>query len=584
MLNDLKQGVSAPNLASASSPDARNLLKEKYKNLYREVLARHQDLYSEGTTSLAELETFARDLSAGLQSILNSNPSSDRASLAVFGAEYLLEVTVLGFEARTSKEAPVKSRSSQVNRVASSQPDSEALDVIFHIRSQHTLRIPDGWENSSGILDYGIDRRYILELPKRLSSESRSSIKRNLALWPGSNDPRKLQFLFDVNALISEICERGSVADLENLLNVGILDVNYRGVSDLSILQYASHFNNRAILDWLLTREDFDFLAEDKDGRNEIEQLVQRGMSGTAGYFFLKRPNLKAQGLEASPDSPFVPTSQLLEMKFLQFLPGMFISGSRTKEIEIRVDDNFYRLHQTTLHETLIMDARVLTTISSPFEITSVPVSRDLWVTVRDLYKLRFLERSDNQLKVPEKWSKESDGTKPATDLNLRDVQKWFDWLQELSSSEDKQIQEILFRHLPGHRKGAKYRLPGSDELEYFARLGGLATGDNPFGVGTGILSSEKNITPFNKTSTHVPSVTYGGHTYPAPGSRLFDVSLGTGPDGKLYYFAHGPLRRIKETGNHLFFDRMKLDKDMGGLSFSDVFLNMGFRILRTYD
>lgn len=575
VIEDFKKSARAPNMASRGPRARSSEYVPRYRGEYAQSLAIDQD--ANPATALQEL------LDAFKRKLLETEGSPGRRTIVVYGAEYVLRTLVSNLSLSLPEAVPARAQAEIT--LAVGEADDSSFEIITQLRKAGLIEVPeDKIRDDSGPRVYGVKLDYFLKLKEHLAPRTRDLIKGELPLWPASADQKKVRFAFELNKFLIELIEahdKGeSLERLESLLAVGIIDANYRNLSDLSIFQYAVYYDNMPFIDWFIDNQAFDFNAKNKQGYTEVEQLRLRGKTEIADKVIKRRPEVQAREFPIRSKQP----NGAPIIDFIQFSPGRFISGNRRDYLRLVPKGS---PSPAQVYYSVSQDKSVVGEISKAFEMMSIPVTRNLWNEVialareADLPGTPAIPGSFTFLPRDQKFY-------PASSLNPRDMIDWIRLLQEISLYGNKGAQSKLEKLFPGHEKGATYRIPTIKEWEYSMRLGGLATGDFPYGHD--LDNPETFAIPRGVRPGVVHSV---GLTPPVfiDGKPVYNltslVKVYAGelpPTGKLYIVGHGYLERIQSHKTHLGLpsDETPLSEDRKKTPNEPPMEDRGLRIIRT--
>jgi formylglycine-generating enzyme required for sulfatase activity len=303
------------------------------------------------------------------------------------------------------------------------------------------------------LLDTKIEQ--IKKIHSELSKQDFMLFVHELNSWINSKDLRKKTKKVEFDNKWSIAISHGNIDLILELFGTGLFDVNYRNISDFSLLQLSVFSNRKNIIDWLIANPNFDFNAQNRFGYTELDQLILYGRSDIVDLILKKHPDVKFKNIllkeRKSDKSPII--------EFVRIEPGRF--KMRTVFL------NDLGLHWQS--------KEILKEITNPFAILSIHTTQKIYKFVIDLLKENIKENDSKIIDSEFLKSKDFIGNNlPMTMVSYSDVITWLNGLNELSNLDHLEIQDKLKSIFPGHSKGDEYRLPTSTEWEYAARLGGV--------------------------------------------------------------------------------------------------------------
>lgn len=273
--------------------------------------------------------------------------------------------------------------------------------------------------------------------------------------WNESPDPRKKKFSDQLHRLWNNAIHSAEIeTTLKPLINFGFFNIHYKNKSNLSILQVASYYDLRAILDWLIETPEFDFNLRDSFGNTEVEQLRLHNKTDWADEIQRKRPEAQSRGIQLKSRSEGSPTTEYPQgapiVDFVRFEAGSFLMGG---------DRN-----------------GTLTTLTRPFEILSVDVTQKMYAEIQGLLQ-KYLQPEYANFKNTHHYYYRGNSY-PAYGMSFDQITLWITGLNRLSLLEEEEVQTALKIWLPRHQKGDQYQLPTEAQWEMVTRLGGRAGGN----------------------------------------------------------------------------------------------------------
>jgi hypothetical protein len=162
-----------------------------------------------------------------------------------------------------------------------------------------------------------------LRLKNILSDEEILKIRNEYKKWFQSNDIRKAKFFTKFEIKWISLIKNANLKKIKSYILSRFLDINYKNMSDLSLLQLAVYYKQNKLIDWLVLNRNFNFNSKNSRGFNEIDQLTLSGRPDYVQYILQKRSDLKNSLLvvkERNDDlSPII--------KFVRIEPGSFLVG-----------------------------------------------------------------------------------------------------------------------------------------------------------------------------------------------------------------------------------------------------------------
>lgn len=449
-------------------------------------------------SDLGLLEKLKRRLNAAritdeLERLLNSRSEKDHgrlvqilsafqnSSVSKLISEDVMALVVKNIYARVESMARSSKGVDVLMYVKTVGPILKTVDAVGLLKKQdfiHYLeRLVRGEDDFRGEGGFDVRKEAVFEMLLNVESfENHLNFKRDLQPgelktvireikeWHKSSDVRKRKFAVDLNKKWSEAIEKGEMKRLEALVDSEFFEVNHKNVSQVSMLQLAAYYEQNEIIDWLVKNPGFDFNAGNAHGFTEVEQLYLSGRAELADAIQRARPEVRARRFQVKERNHDEKTADYPQgtpiVDFVRIEPGSFMMGDG--------------------------DAKVLTTVSKPFEIMSVDVTQSTYRAVVDLIKRNFRGEEYNALNpAPSRFKGEN---RPVEQVSHNDVSLWAKGLNELSKLDDPQVQQALTALFPGHKRGKTYGRPREDQWELVSRLGGVAESDYSHGKGEAAL------------------------------------------------------------------------------------------------
>ena len=300
-----------------------------------------------------------------------------------------------------------------------------------------------------------------LNFKRDLSAEELKVVATEIKDWHKSPNARKRRFLFELNKKWSEAIEEGDVKRLKALSDASFFDINFKNVSQVSALQLAAYYKQDDIIDWLVSTPEFDLNAKNALGFTEVEQLRLIGKGKLADRIEQARPDAKGRRFEVK------------ERNFHETTP-LYPDGTPIVDF-VRIEPNSFMMGDGA--------AKVLTTISKPFEVMSVYVTHGVYRKVVNLIKQNLRKGEYNQLKAISSVYLEYDA-RAVERVSHDDTSLWKKGLNELSELDNPWVQQVLSELFPGHKRGKTYSRGTEAQWELVSRLGGVAESDYAHGKG----------------------------------------------------------------------------------------------------
>jgi formylglycine-generating enzyme len=440
-------------------------------------------------SDLALLEKLKRRLNATkitdeLEKLLNSPQESDRDRLVQILSAFqnsavsklispeVLASVVKNIYGRVSPLAQSRNDADVLRYIRTVGPIIKTVDSVGLLKTSSFIDYLEGLSRSPTV-SFVLRKEAIFEIllasqdtinfenymnfKRNLSEEELQKVSDEIKKWGDSQDSRKRKFAGELDNRWQKAIENGDIKKIQALIDSRFFDVNYKNVSGYSLLLLADYYKQKKIVEWLIKNPNYDFNKKNSLGFTEVEQLGLLGETAWADMIQARRVEVRArrfQVKERNDDgTPIV--------DFVRFDSTTFMMGDG--------------------------DNKVLTTITKPFEIMSVPTTQKLWGGIVDIlikYSVgpkALLNRSPSHFNQPSRFGSDVE-MNPVEQVSHNDVMLWIQGLNELSQLDDQNVQNALKALLPNHVRGAHYDLPTDAQWELVARNGGQAPGEFSFG------------------------------------------------------------------------------------------------------
>ena len=294
----------------------------------------------------------------------------------------------------------------------------------------------------------------------KFNDQEKTQMFSEIRQWGKSNNERRKNFYNGLEAKWVSALLASDIATVSTLINFKLFNLNTKSESGFLPIIIAAHANQKTIIEWILNQPGVDLSSKDEFGMNVVKQIRLMGKVEMADLIQDRHPELKSEKIEVRERTDVKTAEYPMGMPVIDFVdirPGKFRMG----------------------------DQKVLTTIPKAFQLMSTHTTQKQWKEIVELSQ-KYLAEKINLNADPSHFKGEFN---PAEQVSHGDIVIWTKALNELSKSEDVNIQEKLNELFPGHKKGSVYRLPTEAEYEYVLRQRGLANGqylhgDNEAGVG----------------------------------------------------------------------------------------------------
>ncbi len=439
-------------------------------------------------SDLGLLEKLKRRLNAAritdeLERLLNSRSESDHnrlvqilsafqnSSVSKLISEDVMASVVKNIYGRVAQMAQSSKEADILKYVKTVGPILKTVDTVGLLKNRTFIQYLESLSQGRGSFD--LRKEAVFEILLNVENfENHLNFKRDLSAqelkivtaeirgWHKSSDARKRKFAVELNKKWSDAIEKGEVKRLEALVDSSFFEINHKNVSQVSMLQLAAYYKQNKIIDWLVSNPEFDFNAKNARGFTEIEQLRLSGRTELADAIEQVRPDTRGRRFQIKERNVNEKTREYPDgtpiVDFVRIEPSSFMMGDG--------------------------DAKVLTTVSKPFEFMSVDVTQEVYRTVVDLIKRNLRGGEYNVLEAsPSNFKGES---RPVEQVSHDDTSLWKKGLNELSKMDDSQVQQTLLALFPGHKRGKIYSRPSEAQWELVSRLGGVAESDYAHGKG----------------------------------------------------------------------------------------------------
>jgi hypothetical protein len=350
------------------------------------------------------------------------------------------------------------------------------------------------------------------KLEMNLSTEEFNAILAEIKRWDQSSDVHKRNFFIQINTLWSQAIQDGNIKKIQELIDTGFFEINYKNISQVSLLQLAAYYKQDNIIDWLISNPEFDFQTKNAQGFNEIEQLRLSGRGDLANYieqqrreakghpFHVKERNTHEKSVIYPEGTPIIDFVRIEPNSFVMNITGgpkFLTTISKPFEImSVDVTHGLYKeivkLIEQNLSENYYTDIMSRDTIPLKFKSNLIKKALEITRIIPPKFKYRIFEKTIS-LPIPPGFRDPIPMKRialsilpdhPLQNVSYIEITSWLKGLNELSKLPYPEVQQALSHLLPGHKPGQIYSRGTMAQWGLVLRLGGAAEGDYASGHG----------------------------------------------------------------------------------------------------
>jgi formylglycine-generating enzyme required for sulfatase activity len=336
-------------------------------------------------------------------------------------------------------------------------PQMKAL-TKFHFFEEHEFENSLQYIINSPTSDFLIRKKAFIEslfqmvennsfnfkLPKFNPSEF-VEIASDLDEMRKSHHPRDLKFFDKITDQWNEAAIKGNLKLLKDFRYLELYKPVLKNSSGYSTLVVAALHDQEEVIDWLINDLKINLKSRDHHGFTDLEYIKLLGKAHWAEHIertqtqtSSRRFNVKERRDDGSP--------------FINF---------------VKVPEGSFKMSKSRVHVTL----------SRPFELMSVPTTREMW----DQVAYMAAEKLPFGKKISTEHTRFVLEDSPVVNRSFEDIDYWIRSLNEVSAVDDPATQQKLKQLFPNHHRGARYRLPTDAEWEYVATLRGITNAEFSF-------------------------------------------------------------------------------------------------------
>jgi formylglycine-generating enzyme required for sulfatase activity len=328
------------------------------------------------------------------------------------------------------------------------------------------------------LLHMNIIDPHFFTLKEIFTPEEIQIISTELKLWHYSIQSRRKNFALYLDSQWSLAVKEGSLIKIQDWLHSGLITINHKNISGVSLLQLAAYYNHPSMISWIASKSSFKFHLHNRFGFNELEQLYFSGYTEALNLVISLRPDLDPLLSKIKPLTPLKERHPLVTE-----LPSN-LSQSYPHGPPI-ID--FISI-ETSSFVTYYSGVKTLIKVSKSFEVSSVDISQQVYRDVVFLIKKHLYSKDYHSLNPSPSYFKGDH--LPVEQVSFYDTSLWLRGLNELSklARKDSSLQESLSHFFPGHNYHHIYNHPTTNQWDLVLRLGGVAEGPFPHGSDLSLL------------------------------------------------------------------------------------------------